>query len=105
MRVYIAGPYTNTDPVVNTRRAISAGEAVRGRGHTPFIPHLTLFWHLVYEHEAQFWYDYDLEWLAVCNALIRLPGDSLGADKEVDRAKELGIPVYTMREFFEQHGE
>ena len=104
MRVYIAGPYTKGDPVVNTRRAISAGEAVQARGHTPFIPHLTLFWHLVYEHEAQFWYDYDLEWLAVCNALIRLPGDSLGADKEVDRAKELGIPVYTMREFFEQHG-
>ncbi|GAG05287.1 unnamed protein product, partial [marine sediment metagenome] len=33
-------------------------------------------------------------WLEVCDCVLRLPGESAGADLEVERAKELGIPVY-----------
>lgn len=101
MRVYIAGPYTNPDPVENTHRAISAGEAVQAWGHTPFIPHMTLLWHLVYPHDVQFWYAYDLEWLSVCDCLVWIPGDSKGASMEIAKAVELDIPVYTMSEFYD----
>jgi hypothetical protein len=56
---------------------------------------LTHFWHMIQPHNIDYWYQYDLEWLEVCDALFRLPGESHGADKEAERAKELGIPVFT----------
>jgi hypothetical protein len=36
--------------------------------------------------------------LARCDALLRLPGESPGADREVKRARELWIPVYGLLE-------
>jgi len=36
----------------------------------------------------------DLEWLAKCDAVLRLPGESKGADIEKDYALSLGIPVF-----------
>jgi hypothetical protein len=38
--------------------------------------------------------DYDLNWLAKCDAVLRLPGASSGADREVEYAQKLGIPVF-----------
>jgi hypothetical protein len=94
MKIYIAGPYTKGDVAVNVRAAILAADYLRAMGHTPFIPHLTHFWHLVSPHEIDYWYRYDLEWLESCDAVLRLPGESVGADREVERARELGLPVY-----------
>lgn len=92
MKVYIAGPYSS-DHAAGVRNAISAGNQVRDMGHTPFIPHLTHFWDLLFPREYEDWLDYDMEWLAECDVLIRLPGDSEGANGEVTRAFQLRIPV------------
>ncbi len=86
MRIFISGPYANPDPVVNTRNAILAGEEVARLGHIPFIPHLNIQWHMICPHEPDFWYQYDLKWLAICDAILRLPGESLGADREIEYA-------------------
>lgn len=94
MRIYIAAPYTKGDVAKNVRRAIEAAEAVVRKGHTPYIPHLSHFWHLVAPHPVDFWYAYDLEWLAVCDAVLRLDGESVGADREIEVAEYLGLPVY-----------
>jgi hypothetical protein len=94
MRIYVAGPYTKGDVAVNVRNAILAGEQVAAMGHIPFIPHLTHFWHLVCPHDVKFWYEQDLVWLRQCEALLRLPGESTGADEEVRLAQELGLPVF-----------
>lgn len=94
VKIYIAGPYTKGDVAVNVRNAILAAEEVSKRGHVPFIPHLTHFWHLVSPHEYQFWLHQDIHWLKACDAVLRLPGESSGADKEVDIAIKLGMPVY-----------
>lgn len=94
MRVYIAGPYTKGDVAVNVRNAILVAERIVDAGHVPYVPHLTHFWHLVKPHAINFWYEYDLSWLAVCDCLIRLPGESTRADNEVAEAKKLGISVY-----------
>lgn len=91
--VYAAGPYTKPDPVINTNRAIRLADHIFERGHTPFIPHLTMFWHLVIPRAYQDWLDYDVEWLKKCDVVIRLLGESNGADKEVEIARELMIPV------------
>jgi hypothetical protein len=95
VRIYVAGPYTKGDVVVNVREAIITGNNLRSLGHTPFIPHLTHFWHLLVPHEIEYWYAYDMEWLEQCDAVFRIGGESKGADAEVKRAQELGKPIYT----------
>jgi hypothetical protein len=92
--IYIAAPYTKPDPAVNTRSAILVAEQLRDKGFIPFVPHLTHLWHLISPHEIDYWYEYDIEWLKKCDALLRLPGESKGADNEVKVAQELGIPVF-----------
>lgn len=98
MKVYIAGPYTKGDVVVNVRNAIAAADELLALGHHPFIPHLTHLWHMVSPKEYEEWLAIDLVWLRVCDALLRIPGESSGADKEVDAARELSIPVYSIEE-------
>lgn len=90
MKIFVSGPYSKGD----VREAIIVGNNLRAMGHTPFVPHLTAFWHMLIPHEVEYWYGYDLEWLEVCDAVYRLPGESVGASKEVVRAVELGKPVF-----------
>jgi hypothetical protein len=92
--IYVAGPYSGGDPVLNTRKAIEAGEFLIELGFVPFIPHLTHLWHLVSPHGIDYWYDYDNEWIHKCDGLLRLLGESKGADAEVDLALSLGLPVF-----------
>jgi len=94
MRVFVSGPYTNGDVAVNVRTAILAANRLLRKGHIPFVPHLTHFWHLVVPHPYEDWLELDMEWLKVCDAVLRLPGESPGADVEVRLAESLGIPVY-----------
>jgi hypothetical protein len=95
MKIYIAGPYVKGDVAVNVREAIAAGEYVARLGHFPYIPHLTHFWHLLHPHnEVDFWYKQDNVWLELCDALLRIGGESIGADLEVSRMIQLGRPIY-----------
>lgn len=94
-RIYIASAYTKGDVAINVRKVILVADELVKLGHTPYIPHLTHFWHLVSPKEVEFWYEYDnsfLEYWAEC--LLRLNNESFGADAEVQKAKELRIPVY-----------
>lgn len=92
--VYIAGPYTSPDPVLNVRRAVKMAERVAASGAVPIVPHLSMLWHLVSPQEIDYWYQYDLEILLHCHALIRLVGASPGADREVAFAEKEGTPVF-----------
>jgi len=92
--IYIAAPYSKDDPVINTANAIKVADMLIEKGYIPFVPHLTLFWHLLYPHEIQYWYDYDMAWLQKCDGLLRLSGESIGADREVRYAKMLKISIY-----------
>ena len=94
MRIYVSGPYTKPDPVENTHKAIQVGNRLRDAGHFPFIPHLTLLWHSVTPKPYDFWMEYDFEWVKACDAVLRMPGESSGADREVALAEQLGIPVF-----------
>ena len=94
MIIYIAAPYSNGDVAWNVNIAIQFADALIEKGHTPYIPHLTHFWHLISPKLKEFWLEYDLQFLPICDALYRGLGYSKGADGEVERAKKLGIPVY-----------
>ncbi len=103
--IYIAGPYTHPDPIVNTRAAVLAGEAVLAAGAIPVVPHLSMLWHLVSPHDVDWWYNYDLQLLARCDALLRLPGASTGADREVVEALKQSKPVALLADFGGDVGE
>ena len=95
-RIYIMGPYTGGDVAQNVRRAIEAADVVVDLGGTPYIPHLSHFWHLIKPHKYEFWMEQDIQWLEVCDAAYRLPGESKGADREYTRCGELKIPVFVI---------
>lgn len=94
MLVYIAGPYTKGDVAVNVWKAIQTANRLLGIGYTPYIPHLTHFWHIITPKHYQEWLNYDTIMLRRCDCVLRIPGESDGADKEVALAKSLGMTVY-----------
>lgn len=102
MRVYVAGPLstgTYYEVTKNIRHAIDIGERLLETGYAPYVPHYSHFWNLFHPHTWEAWMKLDYEWLKVCDALLRLPGESKGADQEVKWAQELGIPVcHTLEE-------
>ena len=93
-RIYVAGPYTIPDPCVNTHDAIHVGQALLASGFVPFVPHISHFWHTMLPNPYDVWLDWCLEWVKVCDGLVRIPGKSSGADKEVELARWLGMPIF-----------
>ena len=94
MWVYVSGPYTGGDTAINVVNAIDAGFELREMGHVPIVPHLSHFMHMRRKKPYRFWMEFDLDLLARCDAIIRLPGESPGADEEVAAAEAAGKPVY-----------
>ena len=94
MKIYIAGAYSKPDPVENTAIALRVAERVWLAGDVPFVPHLTLLYHFAHQHPYEDWLAYDMEWLRVCDGLLRIPGESSGADKEMTEMVRLGKPVW-----------
>lgn len=107
--VLICGPYysgTDGDPAriaANRARLEAQALPIYERGHLPMLGEWLAL--PIIEsaggrapgdavHQA---YQYPVAHRLIerCDALLRLPGDSRGADMDVARARELGLPVYT----------
>lgn len=91
--IYIAGPYTS-DPEAHTANTIKAGQRLITMGYIPFVPHLYHFWHKQIPGSYEQWMELDFAWLRRCDAMIRLFGISDGADREVQVARDIGMPVF-----------
>lgn len=91
--IYIAAPYTS-DPDFNVGAAIKVAETLIEKGYIPFVPHLCHIWDQISHHDYEYWMEYVMAWLKKCDAVLRVPGHSLGADREVELANELGKTVY-----------
>ena len=50
--------------------------------------------HRVNPKPVCYWYAWDIDWLKKCDAVLRLDGESTGADREVLLAGELNPPVF-----------
>lgn len=100
--VYLAGPYSQGDPVQNTHETVHLATALWESGLlVPVVPHLSLLWHAITPLPYEDWMALDLHLLAKCEAVYRLPGESPGADREVAYAEARGIPVLSdMRSLF-----
>jgi len=94
MKVYIASPYTKGDTAINVKRQLDTFDILMDKGYFPFAPLYSHFQHMAHPRPYEDWMTYDLEWILVCDCVLRLDGESSGADREVAHAKEHGIPVY-----------
>lgn len=109
IRVYIACPYSLGDTAMNVKNAMDAFEELLDLGFTPFNPLLSHFQHMLHPRPYKDWLEYDLQWLPVCHCVLRLPGESKGAEIEERKAKEYGIMVFhsieSLRKFYETRRE
>lgn len=105
MIILIAGPYrsgTNGDPTAiaeNLRRLEEAAAPIYRLGHIPMIGEwvaLPIARGVEPEEapEVDVLYDTARLLLQRCDAVLRLPGESSGADNDVVIARQRGLPVY-----------
>ena len=107
MLILIAGPYksgTGGDPgamEANLRALEEAAWPIFAAGHIPMIgewvalPVLRCAGATALDALAdQVLYPTAQRLLRHCDAVLRLPGQSAGADQDVATAEELGLPVY-----------
>lgn len=96
MRVYVAGPMGKADVIeANCQQAIAVAMKLWHLGHEPYVPHLSYYTVLCgHARSYEAWLQTDFVWIRQCEALLRLPGESPGADREVAYAQANGIPVY-----------
>ena len=93
LKVYVAGPYT-AEPDQCTADAIAVGGAVLDAGHAPLVPHLHHYWQTCHgRRHYEDWMRIDLAWIVAADVVIRMPGQSAGADRETELARAHGIPV------------
>ena len=89
--IYIASPYSLGDTARNVRTQVDATDRIISMGHTPFTPLLDHFIHLIHPRSDESWMvDYCLPWVERCDLILRLPGESPGADREVAHALRHG---------------
>lgn len=118
LRVYIAGPITKGDLAHNVNQATAAFKELAEAGFSPWCPQWSAFSggaargpvaapdgqiiNAVYAvgsvHGCGLphgtWLDVDLPWVEVADVVLRLPGESTGADRECDHAAANGVPVF-----------
>ena len=91
--VYVAGPITG-NPFGCVRQAAVAFNELRVMGLVPFLPQLSVLHEMVLPLPYEAWLAYDFDVIERCDALVRLPGHSPGADAEVEHAGNVGVPVF-----------
>lgn len=93
--VYVAGPLTTGLTTHNVREATLAAAKLMDLGMVPFLPHTNVLAEMIAPRSEREWLeDFDFPWLRKCDAMLRLPGMSRGADEEEQVAKMHGIPVF-----------
>lgn len=95
IKVFISSPYTLGSQIVNVRRQIDASNELMNLGYCPFVPLLYHFQEMVHERPYESWIAQCLDWVGICDCVLRLEGESHGADLEVAKANELGKKVFS----------
>lgn len=92
MYVYLAGPMSSLgEPGPSLNAAVGVAATLLREGCAPFIPHLGFLADAI--EPGSDWRSWSTTWLGRCDVLVRLPGESVGADLEVKLARDIGLPV------------
>lgn len=114
IRIYVAGKYS-ADNVIevleNMRRGMRIGAEVLAEGFAPFVPWMDYHFTLMRPKDKlitiEDYYRYSMAWLEASDGVLVISGmlDSKGVKAEMDRAEELGIPIFSkleeMKAYFE----
>lgn len=91
--VYIASPYSKGDKEKNVKRQIEMATELVESGYCPIWPLSSHYLHTWMRQSYDTWMKVDYELLSRCDVLLRLEGESHGADLECAFAREKGIPI------------
>lgn len=109
LRVYISGPITKGDRVANFAQAASVQQQLMEVGFAPLNPMLSMMHPAAWSIPHEQWIASDLPWVEAADAVLRLPGESTGADAECEHAIKYGIPIFNsitgLRDFAETRAE
>lgn len=95
--VYVSGPLTSGPPGAyyqNTKTAIEVGDALWKNGFLPIVPHAIALGEFICPRPYEESMEYDICLVEMCDSLVRIPGESKGADREALHAQMLGIPIF-----------
>ncbi len=93
-RVYISGPITKGATLHHIHDACMVWKRLTEAGIFAICPHWSAVQDMIAPMPHAAWMAYDRPLLALCNIILRLPGESVGADQEVAWAREFGFPVF-----------
>lgn len=95
--IYVSSPM-KLDPYGGPARAIKAGLGLLSMGFLVVLPQTNIFVNQVLGENhisEEFWLtEVDRYWVMRCDALLRISGESKGADYEMTVAKEYGKPIF-----------
>jgi hypothetical protein len=101
-RIYISGPISNGGKATPVERlqnvvvACSLAANLMDRGFSILCPQLTEYMARTvgrdFAHDV--WMENDFPWVEVADAILRMPGQSLGSDMEVEHAHSHSVPVF-----------
>ena len=96
--IYLAGPISS-DPLRHTYQAIKLAAELAKMGWLIHVPHVSVLAEMFAPLPYESWMHLDIrgvrrrdEMIRRCDALIRLPGESTSADRDLQLARELGLP-------------
>jgi hypothetical protein len=95
-RVYISGPITKGSRTNNVYDGYVWQEMLMRNGFAPLNPIATCVAPFAWEGWAShdLWVACDLPWIEVADCVVRLDGESAGADIEVQHALDHNVPVF-----------
>lgn len=103
LKVYVSGPISNGGSRTDEASidswchlAASAAQELIEKGFAVLWPHGTVWMERLtgIKNHHGVWIENDLPWVLSADAVLRIPGDSTGADAECEAARNAGIPVF-----------
>ena len=94
IKVYIASPYSIGNKEDNVKKQINMASKLIDANFAPFVPLLYHYVEQAHPKNYDKWLAIDLEFLSSCDCVLRLRGESKGADIELMEARKLGMPVF-----------
>lgn len=96
LHVFIAGPIDSSGAThLNLRNAVLEADILHKNKIFCFVPHFGVAWEQIAgPSPRECWINWCNAWLIKCDAMIRIPGRSVGADGEVQRSIDQNKPVF-----------
>lgn len=91
--VYLSGPLSKGDRSLNVFQFMQAHELLMDAGFAVYNPGLTAMLPWAWEKKHEDWIASDLPLVEKSDFVLRLPGESVGADMETDHALKHNILV------------